>query len=115
MIQFKFRNMKKIILLLIFIASFSVANAQIYVDVDVVTNGNGTSWTSAYNNLQDAIDVAALNDDIWVAAGTYYPTASPDNISTNPRDKAFHLGMDIKIYGGFCRYRNTTFRTKRSG
>jgi S-adenosylmethionine/arginine decarboxylase-like enzyme len=64
MIQFKFRNMKKIILLLTFITAFSVGNAQIYVDVDVATNGNGTSWASAFNNLQDAIDAAAINDEI---------------------------------------------------
>jgi hypothetical protein len=101
MIQFKFRNMKKIILLLTFITAFSVGNAQIYVDVDVATNGNGTSWVSAFNNLQDAIDAAAINDEIWVAAGTYYPTSSPDGTTTDPRDKAFHLHTDMKIYGRF--------------
>jgi hypothetical protein len=101
MIQLKFRNMKKYILLLTFIASSRVGSAQIYVDVDVATNGNGTSWRNAYNNLQDAVDAAAVNQEIWVAAGTYLPTASPDGTTTDPRDKAFHLGTNMKIYGGF--------------
>jgi hypothetical protein len=75
---------------------------EIYVNKTATGNNNGTSWTDAFTDLQDAIDVNCNNVDIWVAAGTYYPTASPDNISTNPRDKAFHLGTDMKIYGGFA-------------
>jgi hypothetical protein len=98
--------MKKCISLLLFIAFLNVGNAQIYVDVDVAPNGNGSSWANAFNNLQDAIDAVALaapNQEIWVAAGTYLPTkdhlgnASP----TDNRDKNFHLATNMKIYGGF--------------
>jgi hypothetical protein len=94
--------MKKCILLLLFIASLNVGNAQIYVDVSAGGSNTGTSWANAYTDLQTAIDAAALNDDIWVAAGTYYPTASPDGTTTDSRNKAFHLGTDMKIYGGFA-------------
>ncbi|MFT5886017.1 MAG: hypothetical protein ACI9IP_002481, partial [Arcticibacterium sp.] len=103
--QLKFKNMKKIILLLTFIAFLSKGNAQIYVDTDVTTNGDGTSWANAYNNLQDAIDAAAVNDEIWVAAGTYLPTDAPDGTTSTgatDRNNAFHLGTDMKIYGGFA-------------
>jgi len=102
--RLKIKNMKKIILLLTFIAFLSKVNAQIFVDVDVAPNGNGSSWTNAYNNLQDAIDVAPLNGVIWVAAGTYLPTEDhTGNTSlTDNRNKNFHLGTDMKIYGGFA-------------
>jgi hypothetical protein len=76
--------------------------SYIYVNKAATGNNNGTSWTDAFTDLQDAIDVNCSNVEIWVAAGTYYPTASPDGTTTDPRNKAFHLGMDMKIYGGFA-------------
>ncbi|MDR3251793.1 MAG: InlB B-repeat-containing protein, partial [Tannerella sp.] len=39
---------------------------------------------------------------IWVAAGTYYPLYAADGASTDPRDKAFVLVQGVKIYGGFA-------------
>jgi hypothetical protein len=74
---------------------------EIYVNKTATGNNNGTSWTDAFTDLQDAIDASCSNVEIWVAAGTYYPTSSPDGTTTDPRDKAFHLGTDMKIYGGF--------------
>ena len=76
--------------------------ANIYVDDTAGGNNDGTSWTNAYTDLQTALD-AYTNEDIWVAAGTYFPTKDPfGNASpTDPRDKTFFLPDGIKIYGGF--------------
>lgn len=60
---------------------------------------DGTSWATAYTNLQDAIDEAAQNPNptqIWVAAGIYKPN--------NPMGYygGFEVNDDMEIYGGFA-------------
>ncbi|HMN59716.1 MAG TPA: hypothetical protein PJ988_05100 [Anaerolinea sp.] len=50
------------------------AGARYYVRGNGGSDGNsGTSWAQAYKNLQKALAVAANGDEIWVAAGVYYP------------------------------------------
>ena len=51
---------------------YGTHKAQIYVDA-AATNGanNGSSWSDAYTDLQAALDAAAENAEIRVAAGTY--------------------------------------------
>ncbi len=62
--------------------------------------GNGQSWITAYNDLQDALDEARDNSEditeIRIAAGTYYPDRNTGN-----RESTFELVDDIAIYGGF--------------
>jgi Concanavalin A-like lectin/glucanases superfamily len=74
------------------------AGSILYVKAGV-TNGNGSSWASAYDDLQDALTVAkycfAVNQ-IWVAAGTYYPTSGTD------RTISFQLIDRVSLYGGFA-------------
>lgn len=70
----------------------------IYVDVDAVGANDGTSWTSAYNNLQAALTAAAASqgaDQIWVAQGTYQPSLP------SGRDATFQMLNNVAIYGGF--------------
>jgi probable HAF family extracellular repeat protein/predicted outer membrane repeat protein len=45
-----------------------------YVDADATGAHDGSSWTNAYNNLQDALAVAEKYDEILVAQGIYTPT-----------------------------------------
>lgn len=68
---------------------------KIYVNTNATGANNGLSWADAYTDLQDALTNAFANEDIWVAAGTYYPHASS-------RNTYFQLDKDnLKIYGGF--------------
>jgi hypothetical protein len=67
----------------------------IYVDWDASGNNDGTSWTDAYTDLQDALLEADAGDEIWVAAGTYKPTGDSD------RSVTFQMESGVAIYGGF--------------
>jgi predicted outer membrane repeat protein len=81
----------------------AVAHAQIYVDANVSGGaGDGSSWADAYTDLQDALDVATGSDQIWIAEGTYTPTARLD--ASDPRTATFLVtGVQdgLEIYGGF--------------
>ena len=99
----------KILLITAFALLFSAhSKAQIFVDVNNATGSeDGTSWATAYTDLQDALDEArdndTDNDEIWIAEGIYYP--SRQRISRDPLTATFQINsnMDgIKIYGGFA-------------
>jgi hypothetical protein len=70
-------------------------SAIIYVNVNATGTNNGSSWTNAYTDLQSALSSAFINDDIWVAAGTYKPT------QTTSRTISFVMKNGVDILGGF--------------
>ncbi len=60
-------------------------------------NSDGLSWPTAYTSFGAALDVAEDGDEIWVMAGTYYPTAD-----ITDREAAFVLRDGVTVRGGFC-------------
>jgi hypothetical protein len=72
----------------------------IYVDTDANGDDDGTSWTDAFNYLQDGLDAVSGGDEIWVAEGTYYPDDG-NSVTENNRSETFQLIEDVNIYGGF--------------
>ena len=78
----------------------SSADRLIFVDADAPSPGNGSSWETAYTELETAVGQAAGADiamEIWVAAGTYVPTNPGD-----PRSATFQLANGVLMYGGFA-------------
>ncbi len=76
---------------------------NIYVDESVEGSGTGTCWETAFKTLKEALDLAALNDDIkniYVAKGTYYPTGAQNSTDRNATFLIPQRG-GIKIYGGY--------------
>jgi len=71
----------------------------IYVDKTASGSNDGSSWDNAFLSLQDGLDAAGADDQIWVAQGIYTPT-----LETNPGDARsvrFTLVDGVEIYGGF--------------
>lgn len=101
--------MKQFVFTLLLLTSLalnqSVANI-IYVDANNASlSHDGTSWETAYSNLQDAF-LASLNlvgpDEIWVAMGTYRPaTCVGQTCVENEIAATFNLLKDVSLFGGF--------------
>ncbi len=100
-------SIHKITALLILILCFGISpawgakpGARLYVNASAADGSDGTSWATAFTDLQSAMDSAVSGDEIWVAAGTYTPSEKID--SSNPRTAAFILKSGVKIYGSFA-------------
>ena len=63
--------------------------AVVYVDGAIVSSGGGTSWNDAVKTIQEGVDAAVTNDEIWVKQGVYLLT---DQIT---------IAKTLSIYGGF--------------
>ncbi|MBY5956811.1 T9SS type A sorting domain-containing protein [Membranicola marinus] len=73
----------------------------VYVDSSATSgNNDGTSWTDAFTDLQDALLARVICpgdvDSIFVAEGTYYPTPDPMN-----QDSSFNIPDGVVVLGGF--------------
>ena len=71
---------------------------------------NGLKWSTAFENLQTAIDAADDGDEIWIAAGIYHPTKKIADVygtaghlttPTSDRHRSFLINRNIQLYGGF--------------
>ncbi|MBI1266546.1 MAG: hypothetical protein GC193_03840 [Cryomorphaceae bacterium] len=87
--------MRFVFALVFLILAFRGESAIIYVNNQVFPSGNGTSWSSPYTFLYEAIDNASANDEIWVAEGAHPPYFG------DPNDDGFLLPQGLKIFGGF--------------
>ena len=72
------------------------AAGRCYVKGDASGTNTGTSWKNAYTDLQSALGTSPCLE-IWVAAGTYKPTAL-----TTDRNATFQLKDSVTVYGGFA-------------
>lgn len=72
----------------------AAAGPVVYVDAAAIGVGDGSSWTDAFTDLQDALAVVSPGDEIHVAEGTYTPDASDRNVT-------FELVDDVDLIGGY--------------
>ncbi|MHC4648317.1 MAG: S41 family peptidase, partial [Planctomycetota bacterium] len=90
-----------IVVLLTVITGTTSAGLIIFVDTDAGGTSNGSSWTNAYNHLQDALVVAASGDEIRVAEGAYRPDQGV-GITPGDRTASFQLKRGVTIEGGYA-------------
>jgi hypothetical protein len=112
-LNFATRQFSCLFILLCAIVSFSAkAQVQIMVDDDGVpftSISNHTTWESATNDLQTAIDSVYENGggSVWVAGGTYLPTTelaadpSAPVPPGNVRHTTFVMRNGVSVTGGF--------------
>ena len=90
-----------LILVTILLTSIGTINAEvIFVDSNATGTNLGLNWANAYIQLQDALDRAVSGDQIYVAKGTYLPTATIGG--STDRYKAFQMVDNVSIFGGFA-------------
>src|SRR5690606_29442039 len=67
----------------------------VYVNLNATGNNDGTSWADAYTSLQTALANTSpcVNQEVWVATGTY----KPGTLETD----SFEIPANKKVLGGF--------------
>ncbi|MBA4147546.1 MAG: right-handed parallel beta-helix repeat-containing protein [Verrucomicrobia bacterium] len=82
-------------------AHLFVNPSRFYVNAAATGMGTGLDWANAYRTLHEAQDVIMdryselVCAQVWVAAGTYFPTADGNTNSY------LRLRSNVAIYGGF--------------
>ena len=83
--------------------SLTAPDGIMYVDAHAMGGDTGGTWADAFTDLQSALafasDPLGRVSEIWVAAGTYRPTALNDPL--NARTATFRLPSGVAMYGGF--------------
>ncbi|MCP3920455.1 MAG: hypothetical protein GY711_33420 [bacterium] len=80
------------------LASSALAT-RYYVDADAAPGGDGLAWASAFDSLDDALEIITSGDRIWLAEGTYVPSIRRN--AKQPRSVTFYIPAGVHIHGGF--------------
>ncbi len=98
-------------LLVLSLLSIPTFAARYHVKTTGSDAAAGTNWTAAFATLQKALAIATSGDEIWVAAGTYYPDEG-GAFSDNDRNAHFTMKNGVAIYGGFPAAGNPTMTNR---
>lgn len=71
----------------------ATTNFVVFISANASGNNDGTSWTDAYNDINNALSITATNKEVWVTAGTYKPSST--------RTSSITVNANTQIYGGF--------------
>jgi len=91
----KLKNISYLIFLLTFVFLPQSVFAIVYVNQNATGLNDGSSWSNAYSDLRTAL-VNTVNDEVWIAAGTYKAAGYGGDILAH-----FPMKSGVAIYGGF--------------
>lgn len=98
-------RIKKLLATLTLVVLVTALQSQnvIYVNSNAWGDNDGSSWGNAYVDLSEAIQAAQSGDQVWVAAGVYYPTMQPNYPvgAPEPEFNHFTLKKGVSVLGGF--------------
>src|ERR1700693_3928241 len=77
------------------VADSSNAQSILHVKSSAPAGGNGSSWSSAFQSVQNAVHAARPGTQIWLAAGTYHDSVVSNNSNLQMQD-------GVSLYGGFA-------------
>lgn len=77
-----------------------VSAETIYVNCDLTTGfNNGSSWSNAHRNFQNAIGRACSGDEVWVRISTCYPDIGSGITPDDQQDRLrLHANWCIKMH-----------------
>jgi parallel beta-helix repeat protein len=78
------------LLVILVISRIGFTQNILYVDGSVASSGDGKSWAGAFKTIQEAVNAAVTNDEIWVMTGTYLLSSE------------IQVNKAVGIYGGFA-------------
>ncbi len=78
----------------------------LFVDCDATGGLDGSSWENAFRHPQEAMNIAASGDQVWVTEGTYCALDG-----SKPEIPVLALKEGVRIYGGFKG--TETYRSER--
>lgn len=90
-----------------------------YVNAGASPGGDGLSWATAFDDLQDALDLACFCGEgdsvpeIHVMEGAYYPSREFDadeSGGSDPREATYYINKNIQLYGGYYLSSNQVLR-----
>ncbi len=83
----------------------AVGQVRLHVKLNASPNGDGASWSTAFNSLADCLEFIEDTEfpptggwEVWVAGGSYQPALAEDHFSNS----TFPLRDGVKLYGGFA-------------
>lgn len=84
-----------------------------YVNIHASTEGDGSSWSQPCRSLQKMIDKAHPEDEIWIAAGVYFPENVHEINGETALASSFELKDGVSLRGGFAGTETTPEERKR--
>lgn len=90
-------HVRMTVVFLMVLCTAAASNAAVFVNCDAPSGGDGTTWATAFQHVQDGLTAATTsNNEVWVAEGTY--------------GQNVFLRAGMRLYGGFSGTETSRFQ-----